>query len=216
MPIKVGLAEDNPFLARSLREKIGFFAGIELRFHAANGKLLLETLEAETRPDVILMDIEMPEMNGIEATREVKRRFPQIKIIMLTVFDDEQNIFNSILAGADGYLLKDEPPQKLEEGIHMILEGGAPMSASIAARTLKLMRNPARATAQVQKEDFGLTKRQTQILEQLVTGLNYNQIAENLFISPATVRKHIENIYRKLQVHNKTEAIQKANQHKLV
>lgn len=214
MNIRIALAEDNGFLARSITEKLSYMDGVELRFHAENGKIMLEKLETETHPDVILMDIEMPEMNGIAATAEIKQKYPHIKIIMLTVFDDEENIFNAILAGADGYLLKDEPLPKLEEGIKMILEGGAPMSATIAARTLKLMRNPIQP--QTQNEDFGLTKRESEILEQLVTGLNYQQIAENLIISPKTVRKHIENIYGKLQVHNKAEAIQKANKHRLV
>ncbi|MCB9235871.1 MAG: response regulator transcription factor [Bacteroidia bacterium] len=215
MKIRVGLAEDNAFLARSLATKIALFAGMELHFHALNGRDLLQKLEQNVHPAVILMDIEMPEMNGIEATARVRKLYPHIKVIMLTVFDDEENIFQSILAGADGYLLKDEPMAKLEEGIRMILEGGAPMSATIAARALRLLREPQRASAPP-AEDFGLSERETGILEQLVAGLNYNQIADNLIISPKTVRKHIENIYRKLQVHNKAEAIQKANQHKLI
>lgn len=217
MDIRVAVAEDNAFLARAIKEKLSFFEGISFRFRSENGEALLRDLERDAHVDVILMDIEMPEMNGIEATAAVKKRYPQIKVIMLTVFDDDENIFHSILAGADGYLLKDEPPQKLEAGIRMILEGGAPMSATIAAKALKLLRAPLPVgNPQEEKVDFGLSKRELEILEQLCQGLNYQEIAENLFISPRTVRKHIENIYRKLQVHNKVDAVQLANKHRLI
>lgn len=214
--IKLLLTEDNHFLAKSIREKISLFDGIELKTRLCNGAELLEHLESDNIVDVILMDIEMPEMNGIEATKIVKEKHPQIRVIMLTVFDDEQNVWDSILNGADGYLLKDEPPEKLEEGIRMIMDGGAPMSATIAAKALKLMRSPISSSDAPENEDFGLSKRETEILEQLCKGLNYNQIAENLVISPSTVRKHIENVYKKLQVHNKAEAINKATKHRLV
>lgn len=213
MDIKIALAEDNDFLARSVRDRIQLFEGIVLKFRGRHGRELLDLLAEDHLVDAILMDIEMPEMNGIEATRAVKQLYPQIKVIVLTVFDDDQNIFAAIQAGADGYLLKDEPPARLQAGIREIMTGGAPMSASIAARTLKLLRNPPSAGP---SEDFGLTKRETEVLEHLCKGHNYQQIAENLLISPRTVRKHIENIYRKLQVHNKAEAIQKANRNNLL
>ncbi len=214
--IRVVLAEDNNFLAQSLQERIGLFEGIKLKYRARDGKDLLEKIAKDSLVDIILMDIEMPEMDGIEATERIKKDHPQIRIIMLTVFDDDQKIFDSILAGADGYLLKDETPAKLEEGIRMILEGGAPMSATIAAKVLRLMRIPADKRSPAEVPEFNLSERETQILEQICKGLNYNQISGNLVISPATVRKHIENVYRKLQVHNKAEAIQTAMRHRLV
>ncbi|HHG86119.1 MAG TPA: response regulator transcription factor, partial [Bacteroidetes bacterium] len=208
---------DNAFLARAIQEKLSFFANIQFKFRSENGQALLAHLEKDAHVDVILMDIEMPEMNGIEATAQVKKQYPQIKVIMLTIFDDDENIFHSILAGADGYLLKDEPPQKLETGIHDIMEGGAPMSAPIAAKALKLLRSPLESGVQAgTREDFGLSKRELEILEQLCQGLNYQEIASNLFISPKTVRKHIENIYRKLRVHNKVDAVRLANKHRLI
>ncbi len=215
MKIKIAVAEDNRFLARAIKEKLSYFEDIQCKFISVNGQALLDDLKEDSNLDVILMDIEMPIMNGIEATELVKKRYPQIKIIMLTVFDDDESIFHSILAGADGYLLKDEPAPKLEASIHSILEGGAPMSATIAAKTLKLMRSPLPVTAEP-SEDFGLSKRETEILEQICQGLNYQEIAENLHISPKTVRKHIENIYRKLQVHNKVDAVRIASKHRLV
>jgi DNA-binding NarL/FixJ family response regulator len=215
MKTRVALAEDNDLLARSLAEKIGHFEGVELRFRARNGDLLLQALAANPHVDVVLMDIEMPVMDGIEATLRLKQRFPQVKVLMLTVFDSDQKVMDAILAGADGYLLKDEPPHKLEEAIAQVQAAGGAMSPAIAAKAIRLLRNPQRPPEEA-SPDFGLSERELGILEQLCKGLNYNQIAENLFISPSTVRKHIEHIYAKLQVHNKAEAIQRANRHRLV
>lgn len=215
MKIKTALAEDNNLLAQSIREKLEFFEDIiEFKYRAANGKILLNLLEVNHNIDVILMDIEMPEMDGITAVKKINELYPQIKIIMLTVFDDEERIFSSIQSGADGYLLKDETPEKIIEGIKMIMEGGAPMSPSIAAKSLKLLRNSD--VKPLPKTDFKLSEREIGILEQISKGLDYKKIAENLFISPSTVRKHIENIYKKLQVHNKMEAVQKAQQNKII
>lgn len=166
--------------------------------------------------DLILMDLEMPVMSGIEATEEIKKRYPQIKIVMLTVFDNDENIFNSIKAGADGYLLKETEPETLYNGILETLNGGAAMTPSIALKTLKLLRNPVDFQNHSPEEDVKLSAREIDVLEQLSKGLSYSVIAENLFLSPSTVRKHIENIYKKLQVHNKLEAIQKAERSKLI
>lgn len=217
MKIRVALAEDNEMLALSIREKLELFADeLEFCFRAANASDLLDVLREEELPDVILMDIEMPEMDGIAGTREVKKRHPQIKIVMLTVFDDEEKIFLSIQAGANGYLLKDETPDKIYEGIKMIMAGGAPMSPTIAAKSLNLLRNPIVVDEKEADADYALSKRQVEVLEQLSQGLDYQQIAANLYISPATVRKHIENIYEKLQVHNKMQAVQKARRQRLI
>ena len=217
MKIKVALAEDNNSLASSIRERLEFFKDdIEFRFRAINGKDMLEKLSKENDIDTILMDIEMPEMDGIECTYAVKEKYPEIKIIILTVFDDEEKIFNAIQAGAMGYLLKDEPPAKIQESIKMIMSGGAPMSPTIAAKSLEILRNPEIAKSTRDKSDFAISQRENDVLVQLSKGLNYNEIAENLFISPSTVRKHIENIYRKLQVNNKVQAVQKAIRHKII
>ena len=214
--IRLAIVDDNTFLQKTIQDKLAFFDDVSIKFKAMNGLELLEKLEKNHNLDLILMDIEMPKMNGIEATEIIKNRYPQIKIIMLTVFDNDENIFHSIKAGADGYLLKEINPQELYNAIKETLNGGAIMTPSIALKTLKLFRNPAAFEDLPNKEEYNLTAREIEVLEQLSKGLKYNTIAENLFLSVGTIRKHVENIYTKLQVHNKLEAIQKAKSNKLI
>lgn len=216
MNVKIAIVDDNNFLIRAIQEKLSFFDDLQVKFTAINGTDLLERLDSNHNIDLILMDIEMPRMNGVEATAAVKAKYPHIKIIMLTVFDNDENIFNSIKAGADGYLLKEVNPQELHQGIVETLNGGAAMNPSIALKTLKLLRNPVEFGNRAGSEEIKLSSREIEVLEQLSKGLNYNHIADNLFLSPSTVRKHIENIYTKLQVHNKLEAIQKAKSNNLI
>lgn len=215
MSVRIAIVDDNVFLQKAVAEKLSFFEDLVLKFTALNGKDLLAKLEVNKNLDLILMDIEMPECNGIEATKIIKSKYPQIKIIMLTVFDNDENIFNAIKAGADGYLLKEVNPKDLHQGILETLNGGAAMNPSIALKTLKLLRNPVEF-AQKEQEEIKLSSREIEVLEQLSKGLSYNVIADNLILSPSTVRKHIENIYTKLQVHNKLEAIQKAKNNNLI
>jgi DNA-binding NarL/FixJ family response regulator len=214
--IKIAIAEDNSFLLKAIEEKLSFFDNFSIKFTASNGEVLLALLEKSRSLDLILMDIEMPKMNGIDATFLVKQKYPQIKIIMLTVFDNDENIFNAIKAGADGYLLKEVNPKDLNQGIIDTLNGGATMTPSIAMKTLKLFRDPTVYENQTNKEEYKLSAREIEVLEQLSKGLKYNSVAENLFLSVGTVRKHVENIYSKLQVCNKIEAIQKAKNNKLI
>lgn len=214
--IKIALADDNSFLIKTAQEKLAFFDDFAVKFTAVNGLQLLEKLEQNHNIDLILMDIEMPKMNGIDATYAIKQKYPQIKIIMLTVFDNDENIFKSIKAGADGYLLKEVSPKDLQQGILDTINGGATMTPSIALKTLKLFRDPIAFDTVVNPDDIKLTTREIEVLEHLSKGLKYNLIADNLFLSVGTVRKHIENIYTKLQVHNKLEAIQKARDNKLI
>ncbi|MEL0457407.1 response regulator transcription factor [Flavobacteriaceae bacterium SZ-1-7] len=216
MNIKIAIADDNTFLVNVVAEKLSFFDDLNLKFAAMNGSGLLEKLEADHNVDVILMDIEMPVMDGIEATEKIKQKYPHIKIIMLTVFDNDENIFNAIKAGADGYLLKEVNAKDLHTGILETLNGGAAMNPSIALKTLKLLRNPLEIEDTKEKDDVKLTTREVEVLEQLSKGLSYNLIADNLILSVGTVRKHIENIYKKLQVHNKLEAVQKAKKNNLI
>jgi DNA-binding NarL/FixJ family response regulator len=216
MNIKIAIVDDNSFLIKTAQEKLSFFEDFSLKFTAINGVDLIEKLEINHNLDLILMDIEMPKMNGIEATNQVKQRYPQIKIIMLTVFDNDENIFNAIKAGADGYLLKEVNPKDLHQGIIETMNGGATMTPSIAMKTLKLFRNPTTFEYISDQEEYNLTPREIEVLEQLSKGLKYNSIADNLFLSVGTIRKHVENIYTKLQVHNKLEAIQKAKNNKLI
>ncbi|MGB3590930.1 MAG: response regulator transcription factor [Nonlabens sp.] len=214
MNIRYGIIDDNTFLTQATVEKLSFFEEFDLRFTAVHGADCLDKLEQNNHVDVLLMDIEMPIMDGVVATAAIKSRFPQIKIIMLTVFDNDDLIFKAIQAGADGYLLKDVNPQSLKNGIIETMEGGAAMTPVIALKTLKLLRNPTAVHAA--PEDFSLTSREQEVLEQLGKGLSYTKIAANLFLSPSTVRKHIENIYKKLQVHSKMEAVQKARRNNLI
>lgn len=216
MAIRILIAEDNSRLARTLIDKLNLFEDqLSVRGWESHGRALLQHLEVDSHVDLVLMDIQMPIMNGIETTRELKQKYPHIKVIMSTVFDEENYIMEAIMAGANGYLLKDERPDKLIDAINEVMDGGAPMSSSVARKALNLIRYGKKEEAESQV-DFNLTKRETEILEQLAAGLNYNQIAENLFISPGTVRKHIENIYQKLHVHNKVEAVQIAIKNRLL
>jgi DNA-binding NarL/FixJ family response regulator len=214
MSIKLAIAEDNSFLLKAILEKLSIFSDLDIKFHANNGMDLLEKLEKDANVHLILMDIEMPKMNGIEAVEKVAQKYPQIKMIMLTVFDNDEHIFRAIQAGAHGYFLKEVDPSTLHQGILDTLDGGAAMTPSIAMKALKLLRNPPNFDQP--KHEISLTAREIEILEQTAKGLTYHQIGENLFISPKTVRKHIENIYAKLQVHNKMEAVQKAVKNRII
>lgn len=216
MILKIAIAEDNSFLAKAVIEKLSYFNNLDFKFKAVNGAELIGKLELNHNIDVVLMDVQMPEMNGITATEIVKTKYPHIKVIMLTVFDDDENIFNAIKAGANGYLLKEIDAENLHKSIIEVLNGGAPMTPSIALKTLNLLRNPLTIENKQQLEEIKLTTRETEILEHLSKGLNYNEIADNLIISPSTVRKHIENIYKKLQVRNKIEAVLMAQKHNLI
>ena len=214
--IKVALVDDNSFLRHTILEKLQFFDDISCKFVAENGRDLLAKIIANTTVELILMDIEMPQMNGIDATAEVKRLYPHVKVIMLTVFDNDENIFKAIKAGADGYLLKDITPDELYKAIIDTMNGGASMTPSIALKTLRMFRQPVDFEIETENLDLKLTEREINVLEQLATGIKYDQIAANLFVSTGTIRKHVENIYFKLQVHNKLEAIQKAKNNKII
>ena len=216
MKYKVAIVDDNSFLIHAVKEKLSFFEDVEVKATALDGSELVEVLEENHNLHLILMDIEMPVMNGIETTRVVKQKYPQIKIIMLTTFDNDEHIFNAIKAGADGYLLKEIDPDSLYNGIVETMNGGAAMNPSIALKTLRLLRNPIDIENPRDQEEIKLSKREVEVLEQLSAGLSYTAIADNLFLSPSTVRKHIENIYKKLQVHSKIEAVQKARNHNII
>ena len=214
--IKVILVEDNFFLQKALEEKLSNFSDIAIKDTAQNGEEAIAILEKNHVVDLILMDIEMPVMNGIKATQIIKSKYPQIKIVMITVFDNDDNVFNAIKAGADGYLLKETKAEKIHQAIQETLAGGAVMSPSIALKTLQLLKNPRVFDSSEATEMVELTTREIEVLEQLSKGLKNKEIAENLFLSFFTVKKHIENIYRKLQAHNRIEMLQKAKQNKLI
>lgn len=202
--ITIAIAEDNELALKSILKKLSFFNDLSVMFAAGNGTDLLNKFISQ-QPDIVLMDIEMPIMDGIIATRQLKEQYPQVKVLMLTTFDDDDKIFNAILAGASGYLLKDESAEAIYKAINDIYNGGAAMSSGIALKTL----NHIKSTAPALPPDSQsvLSQREMEILTELKNGLGYKQIASRLFISEGTVRKHIEHIYRKLQVNNKVSAV---------
>lgn len=214
MHIHIAIAEDNSFALKGLKNRLAKHPEIEIKHTAKNGKELLKNLQKNHNIDLVLMDLQMPEMDGIAATSAVKTKYPQIKVLILTTFDDDENLFNAILAGASGYLLKEDNGTEIFQAIMDTLSGGAAMSPVIALKTLQLVRQPISKEQKV--EDFGLTQREIELLTQLKNGLTYEEIASNLHISYHTVRKHIENIYRKLQVGNKLEAVKKASDNRIV
>lgn len=161
----------------------------------------------DTQPDVVLMDIDMPNVNGIEGVKIIRKKYPKLKILMQTVFEEEDKIFESIYSGADGYILKKAQPKELINAILEVMNGGAPMTPSIALKVLQFVANKGHKN---KKLDFNLTPRETEILSLLVQGYSYKMIAEKCFISLPTVSTHIQNIYDKLQVKSMVEAVTKA------
>jgi DNA-binding NarL/FixJ family response regulator len=223
MSIPIAIVDDNPSLIQSISRNLLLFDEVDIIFTAKNGIDLLNKFKENPLPKVILMDIEMPQMNGIQAVFEVYQRHGnQIKIIMLTVFDQEDKIFDAIQAGASGYLMKDEKPSTIVNAINEVLNGGSPMSTTIATKILELLRRkpevqqPENQKDTLKPEDFELTKREIEILQHISKGLTYKQIAEKLFVSDKTIKKHIENIYTKLHVNSKYEAMQLAQRYNWV
>ncbi|MFN0201075.1 MAG: response regulator, partial [Bacteroidia bacterium] len=170
----------------------------------------------DSQPDVVLMDIDMPNVNGIEGVKIIRQKYPKLKILMQTVFEEEDKIFECIYAGADGYILKKAKPQELLSAILEVLEGGAPMTPSIARKVLEFVGNKGKRGNKGNHTDFNLTQRETEILKLLVQGYSYKMIAQKCFISLATVNTHIQKIYEKLQVHSMVEAVTKAIENKIV
>ena len=213
MPVRVVLYEDNPDLRDSLCVLLRGSAGIELLGAFPNCEHIQQQMR-ELSPNLVLMDIDMPIANGISGLRTVKRHFPAINVLMLTVFEDNEYIFDAICAGAIGYLLKKTPPSRLVEAIHEAQEGGAPMTSSVARKVLQMF-PPAPAKTDTD-QSHNLTEREREILALLVKGNSYKMIAASCGISLDTVRSHIKKIYEKLHVHSQTEAVAKAIHQRLV
>lgn len=215
--ILVGIVDDNPVLSEQLKENLSLAGHIEVVFTAANGEEAIYRLSKLDRlPQVLLMDIEMPVMNGMEATAVITKE-TGIKVLILTAFDTDEKVFDAIKAGASGYLLKDSKPHRIITAIEDVLLGGAPMSPHIAAKTLELLRTKTSTAGETTSpQDYNLSERETEILKLLTQGLSYQQIANSLFISHGTVRKHVENIYSKLHVNTKAQVINMAHQKKWI
>ena len=217
MKIPIAIVEDDERTRKRLLQRFKFFDEIQILFIAKSGEELLKQLEERTPeelPTVILMDIELPKMSGIDATAMVKEYYPKIEIIMQTVFEHEEKIFKSIQAGASGYLLKDDAISEYVSAIKELTEGGAPLSMCIARKVLDFIRKGEEKPKET--KSFELTSRELEILEQVGLDQTPDQIGDVLYISPHTVRTHIKKIYKKLHVHSKAAAVRVALEHNLI
>jgi DNA-binding NarL/FixJ family response regulator len=211
VPVRVAIIEDVREVRESLKVLIGGTKGFAC---VSSYRTMEEALVgiAGNRPDVILTDIGLPGMDGVEGTRMLRERLPGVPILALTVYDDDENVFNAICAGASGYLLKNTPPARLLESLQDVADGGAPMSPEVARRVVRLFRTfrPPRSAA------HDLTPQEMALLKLMVEGHHYKTAAHELGISTNTVSFHLKNIYEKLQVHSKTEAVAKALRERLI
>ena len=203
--INIAIVEDDNEIRQTMSLIIDGSSGFSCKHSYPDGESVLSSID-EFNVDVVLMDIELPGKSGIEITRILKQKFPKIDFIMLTVQSDDDSIFESLCAGASGYLLKDTNPAELLEHIKEVVNGGSPMSSQVARRIIssfRIIENP-------------LSERETDVIRLLSKGMNYKDVAENLFLSPYTVKTHIKNIYAKLHVSSRAEAIYKAIKQKLI
>ncbi len=203
MSIKVSIIEDH----KEFRESIYYILQSTEGFQCVGKYISVEeALETMPKSDVVLLDINLPGMSGIEGIGKIKAQYPETKIVMLTVFDDNKNIFHAILSGADGYILKKTQPIRLIQAVEDAAAGGSPMTPSIAKQALELFKEHV----SLKSEEDPLTEREHEILSLIVNGLDNNEISAKLFISLQTVRNHIRHIYEKLHVHSKSQAVVKA------
>ena len=199
--IKLAIIEDNLRYMDLLKTMLLSTGNIALVYSCGHAKELLSSVRKHS-PDVIIMDIDLPGKSGIEGVLEVKEMFPEIRVLMLTVFEEEEKIFSAIKAGADGYLLKKDTPQKIIDSVTEVFEGKAPMNSMIAKKVLEYFQKKAVVT---DAEEYHLTRREQEVLEMLMEGFSYKEIAAKCFISVQTLNSHIKNIYQKLGVHSRAE-----------
>lgn len=215
MDIRVAIFEDNKLFRDAMQAILNGTPGYSCCGAFSDGNRW-ETDIMRSRPDVILMDIEMPGLTGIEVTRQICDQFPEVKILIQTVFNDSEKIFQAMCAGASGYILKNDPPNKYLEAIAEVYNGGAPISSSVAKKVLGFFSNKNVILVSPSSEDFQLTNREKELLSLMIEGHSYKAIAEKAFISYDTVRTHVKHIYQKLHVASRNEAVMKAIQHGLV
>ena len=212
--IKILIYEDSPQLREGLTMLLNGSEGFKVVGAFINPSNIIQ--ECNTlNPDVIIMDIDMPETTGLEGLSMIRAVNNEVKILMFTVFDDNQNVFEAIKNGANGYLLKKTPPVKLLEYIQDANCGGAPMTSSIATQVLRMFSAFQQPAPVKEQDDYNLSDRENQVLQLLVNGYSYKMIASEMFISIDTVRSHIKKIYDKLHVNSKSEAVAKAFKGKL-
>ncbi|HOY97022.1 MAG TPA: response regulator transcription factor [Catalimonadaceae bacterium] len=212
MKIKIAIFDDNESRRDGLSLLISMTTNMECVGTWPDCRQVVQHVE-DSKPDVVLMDVDMPNVNGIEGLILLRKNFPDLKILMQTVFEDDDKVFACICAGADGYILKKASPSELLKGIEDVLDGGAPMTPTIARQVLRLFARDNRPQA---KPDINLTEREVEILGLLVKGLSYKMIADKCFISIPTVNTHIRHIYEKLQVNSVAAAVAAAFEKRLI
>ena len=212
MDIQVAIFDDNESRRDGLEIMINLTEGMNCVGAFPDCSNVILDIE-RTRPDIVLMDIDMPKVNGIEGVKLIRTKNAGIKILMQTVFEDDEKILASICAGADGYILKKTPPHELLNGIVEVMNGGAPMTPVLARQLLRFLK---KGNPELPASDFDLTQREHEILSLLVQGLSYKMIASKCNVSTATVNTHVQHIYEKLHVHSVVEAVTKAITHKIV
>lgn len=209
--IKTAIVEDMRDIREGLTTLINFTDGFTCTGSYRSMEEAIPRIRHQI-PDVLLSDIGLPGMDGIEGIKIIKEQFPEMTILMLTVYEDDERIFDALCAGASGYLLKRTSPAKLLENIREAVSGGAPMSPEVAMRVISLFRD----IRPPEKVEYNLTPHETRLLKLLVEGHNYTTAAEELRVSYNTIKFHMRHIYEKLQVHSKSEAVAKALQNRLV
>ncbi|PSR57200.1 DNA-binding response regulator [Adhaeribacter arboris] len=215
MPLKIIIFDDNINIRESITMLLSTVSDFKVVGAFSNVLNCLADIR-KTQPDIILMDIAMPEMTGIEAVKLIKQEFPHIHVLMQTVFEDDERVFDSICNGASGYILKSFLNTNLIHAIQELQYGGAPMSPTIARKVLNKLKSGSPVEAPERNDSYHLTSREKEILTCLVDGLSYKMIAAKLFISYETVRSHVKNIYEKLHVASLTEVVAKAIKQRLV
>ena len=206
MSIPISIVEDNEDIRNALEQIISMTEGFELRCSCESGEDALAKLPIFL-PKVVLMDIHLGGINGIEVVRQLKERYPEMLFMMCTVYEEDEKIFEALKAGASGYIIKKTTPSKLLEAIKELHQGGAPMSSQIARKVVSAFQTKPSTVPEGLIEL--LTKRELEILEMLASGMVYKEISDKLFISSETVRKHVYNVYHKLHVSNRVEAVNK-------
>lgn len=215
MEIRTAIFEDNKLIRDALQILLNGTPGYNCCGVFADGNNWERNI-LTSKPDVVLMDIELPGASGIEITHKIHEKFPEIKILIQTVFKDNEKIFQSLCAGASGYILKNDPLSKQLEAINEVYNGGAPMSPSIAKKVLEFFSYKNVILVSPEIIDYDLSERETQILQFIIEGHDFRAIADKAFISYETVRTHVKKIYKKLHVASRSEAILKAQQQRLI
>ena len=207
--MRVAIFEDNKLVRDALETIFNGTPGYTCCGAFADGSNCIEKIR-RSNPDVVLMDIEMPGPDGIETTQKLSSEFPDMKIVIQTVFNDSEKIFNALCAGASGYILKNDPPQKYLEAVSEVYNGGASMNVSVAKKVLTFFNSSFFAKPFPEAEQAGLSSREKEILQLMIEGHDFKMIAEKSFISYDTVRTHVKHIYKKLHVSSRSEAVRKA------